>query len=221
MPDPTLHTAALATLEAAINTALRYDPGTRGALGRLQGQILEIESSAPRLRCFIAPGPEGLRLLGHCEETVTTRLHGSLPALLSLAAGDAGSLAGSGVEIEGSTALPADLQRILKQLDIDWEEPLSRLLGDVAGHQAGNLIRTSLRWLGGRRSTAQRLLVEYLTEELRSLPGQVEVDGFCNDVDAIRLSADRLGAKVAELKQRVERLQPPAPPPPALEHRDT
>ena len=78
MPDPVLTTAAIAALEAAINTALRYDPGTKIALAELEGQVLSINSTVPRFRIFLAPGSEGVSLMGNFEGEITSELRGPL-----------------------------------------------------------------------------------------------------------------------------------------------
>lgn len=202
--DPTITTASIAALEAMVNTALKYDPGSRLALEKLGGQVLAVESTVPEFELFIASGPEGLRVMGACGETVTTRLRGPLPALLQLAVADTTTLADSGVEVLGSTGLLTNLQRIAANLDIDWEEALSQLLGDVAGHQLAEHLRVRFRWLGGRLSSGQRLLSEYLTEELRSLPSKPDLEGFFSQVDELRLGADRLAARVAQLQQSLD-----------------
>lgn len=200
MPDPSLRTAALAALESTVNSALRYDPATRDGLRQLPG-VLEIESTTPAFRLYVAPADAGVALLGHYRGEPSTRLRGTLPALLALAAGDGDSLAGSGVDISGSTALLNELRRLLRQLDIDWEEPLCRLLGDIAGPLAAGALRQSFGWLAARGANTERLLAEYLTEELRSLPAAAEVRAFCDDVDDLRLRADRLDARFAQLRQ--------------------
>jgi ubiquinone biosynthesis accessory factor UbiJ len=80
--DAMLSTAALAAAEQIINKALAYDPGTRLALARLEPQVLAVALSAPELTLYVAPTKEGIRLMGHWEGDVATRVHGSLPALL-------------------------------------------------------------------------------------------------------------------------------------------
>ncbi len=205
--DPTVTTASLAALEAMVNTALNYDPGSRLALEKLSGQVLAVESTAPAFEMYIAPGPGGLRLMGVCGEAITTRLRGPLPALLHLAVADTTTLADSGVEVLGSTGLLTDLQRVARNLDLDWEEALTQLLGDVLGHQVAEHLRLRFHWLGGRLSSAQRLLSEYLTEELAALPARQELEAFSSRVDELRLGTDRLAARLDQLQQSLRQRQ--------------
>jgi len=194
-----LNTAALAGLEKTINTALRYDPGTLVALGKLEEQVLAISVSSPSVTVYMTPADEGIRLMSQWEGEVHTQLRGSLPALIKLARSERSSFADSGVEVIGNTGLLVDLQRLLKNLDIDWEDALSDLLGDILGHQGANAIRSGLGYGRDRASEARRLLSEFLTEELRVLPAKNELEFFYREVDDLRLAADRLEARVEQL----------------------
>jgi ubiquinone biosynthesis protein UbiJ len=202
--DATLSTAALASAEAAINAALAYDPGTRFALGKLSGQVLAISVTTPAITAYFVPEPDRVRLLGHWEGEVNTRLQGSLPALIRLATGDPATLKDSGVEVTGSTGFLLELQRILRRLDIDWEEALSQLLGDIAGHQSASMMRSGARWLRERGASGQRLVSEFITEELKALPTKNELTDFYRAVDALRLDTDRAEARLQQLIKQLQ-----------------
>ena len=75
------------------------------------------------------------------------------------------------VEIRGDTDLAHRFSAVLADLDIDWEEQLSRLTGDVVAHEAGKAARAS-RTLGRPRTgdITRQNLREYLQEEARLLP---------------------------------------------------
>lgn len=201
--DPTISTAILASVEKIINAALAYDPATRIALAKLEPQILAVALTAPALSIFIAPRADGIHLLGHCEDTVTTQVQGSIPALITLLKSDSINLKDSGVEMMGNTHFLAALQQILKRLDIDWEEMLTQVVGDIAGHQAAELIRSKLRWAGDRASNIQRLASEFLSEELKVLPSKAELAFFNRQVDEIQLDVERLAARFEQLAKRI------------------
>lgn len=204
--DPTLTAAATATLEASINTALGYDPASRLALQQLAGQSLAIEISQPKLQLCLLFDTDQVRVAhtsAHLDEGPTTLLRGSLPALLQLAIGDNTTLADSGVEAFGSTALLTSVQQIARNLDIDWEDMLCTWLGDVIGHQAAEQIRHRVGWTRNRLGSARRLLEEFLTEELRSTPTQVELNNFSQEVDKLRFGLDRAEARLRKLKQQL------------------
>ncbi|MCW8195375.1 hypothetical protein F6455_11305 [Proteobacteria bacterium 005FR1] len=198
MADPTLLSAACAALETAINGALRYDPGSRYALARLAGKVLAVELTQPSLTLYLEPQSDRIRVAGHFEGEVTTRLRGSPPAMLSLLRSDRLNLAGSGVEVFGSTGTLEQLQQIIRNLEIDWEQALTEMTGDLAGHQGAEALRGVGNWLSGRQQTFERLLGEYLTEELSTTPARAELEHFYREVDELRLAADRLEARLAK-----------------------
>ena len=79
----------------------------------------------------------------------------------------------------------------------DWEEELSRHVGDVAAHQLGNLVRGGLAWMQQAADTLTRDAGEYLKEESRDLPTRYEVDRFLDDVDRLAADLGRAEARVA------------------------
>ena len=202
--DPTLSTAALAALESAINTALKYDPGTRAALTKLAGQILALESTQPPFTIYLqATDTENqtLRVFADPDKqsSPTTQLSGPLLAIAALALKDSSTLANSGVAVMGSTALLSDMQTILSQLDIDWEDALNQVMGDLLGHSMANKIRFLAGWTQHRLQSGQRLISEYLTEELKSLPAKPELESFYQQVDELRMNVDRLEQRIARI----------------------
>ncbi len=201
--DATIITAALASAETIINKALAYDPSTRIALERLSPQVLAVNITTPEFRFFVAPTESGIRFLGQYEGDITTQIQGSVPALVSLIKSKNINLKDSGVQITGSTTFISGLQIILKNLDLDWEEMLSKIFGDIVGHKGAELLRGKMSWVKDRASNIQRLTSEFLTEELRILPSKPELEYFYNQVDELRLDTDRLDAKFELLKQRL------------------
>lgn len=195
----TVTIAALASAEKMLNAALRYDPATRIGLAQLEGKILAVQITAPELNFFVMPMDDELRLMGNWEGDVDTRITGSLLALAQLSQTETHNLKDSGVTVMGDLSLLADMQRLMKNIDIDWEEMLSQFTGDIIGHQAAQLIRAKFGWAKERAQSAQRLTGEFLTEELKALPGKPELEDFYRQVDDLRLAVDRAAARVEKI----------------------
>jgi ubiquinone biosynthesis protein UbiJ len=107
------------------------------------------------------------------------------------------------LEIEGDAALGQRLQRILGNLDLDWEEPLARLFGDPLGHELGRTARAVFAWHRQALQTFGLNTAEYLQEEARLLPVRYEVEEFLNGVDGVRADVDRLAARIRRLKDNL------------------
>lgn len=200
--DPALVSAAARTIEHIVNATLNYDPGTQAALARLDGRVIALESTEPSFTLFLQTGDGRVHLFSHWEETVACRLRGTLPNLIRLLlAQPQHSLANTGVEVSGQPQLLSHLQQLAKDVDIDWEEPVTRLLGDVAGHQVANLLQTQWHWCRTQAPKVPVLLSDFLTEELRMLPEPGEVDYFYQAINTLRADTDRLEARLIRLQQ--------------------
>jgi ubiquinone biosynthesis protein UbiJ len=200
-----LNVAALATLEQALNAALALDPKTGERLSRLEGRVIAIELTGIGLRLFMQPRNGAMRLMGHFDGEVDTTLRGAPFAMLRMGSGRTGEgLFKGGVEIDGDVELGTQIQRIFEKLDIDWEEHLSRLTGDIVAHQLGNVARGLFAW--GERS-ADHLgedIADYLQEERDVLPVDWEVEEFIEGVDTLRSDVDRIEARVKRLQRMLE-----------------
>lgn len=215
MVDPTLSAAATASLEAAINKALRYDPATRLRCQALAGKSLAVEIAlgGKKLPLCCHFEADSIRISGNIDNP-TTCLRGSLAGLLMLATSDRVNLAEANVAAWGSTALLADIKSIASDLDLDWEEAINDWLGDVAGHQLAEQARSQFRWIKERGQSGKRLMSEFLTEELRAIPSAPELKQFSEQVDDLRLASDRLLARFQRLRsssQASASVKEPAP----------
>ncbi len=197
MFDPTILAAATATLETLINKALQYDPATRRALQAYTGKSLAVDIRELKTTLCFHLGDE--IMVTNQGKDATVRLQGSMPALIALAISDSTNLSDSNVTAWGNTALLADVKQLARNLDIDWEEAINQWLGDVAGHQLAEGLRRQLGWVNERRKNTERLLKEFLTEELRATPAQAELELFNSAVDQLYLKTDRLQARIERL----------------------
>ena len=209
--DATLTAGALAGAERAINKALEYDPASRAALAGLSEHVLAVTLEPVELTVYLMPGADAVALRSHFEGEPCVHVRGPLPALMRLAGGHQGNLKATGVQISGDSGVLLELRGILQNLELDWEEALSQLLGDVAGHGAAQALREAGRWLRDRGVSSRRLLSEFITEELRMLPPRQELDDFYRGVDDVRFDLDRAEARLRQLSARLQLSASPAP----------
>jgi ubiquinone biosynthesis protein UbiJ len=193
-------TALFASVETALNRTLELDPATLKRLEPLSGSVIAIELEGAGLRLYIRPHAGGVDLMGDYEGTVDTTLRGTPMALLRMSHGKPGEgLFGDGVSISGNIELGQRLQRIMGQLDIDWEEHLSHLTGDIIAHQFGEGFRTLRGWTQRNSQSCERDISEFLRFETDSLPLDWEVGQFMDGVDQLRSDLDRLQARIGRL----------------------
>lgn len=209
MPDPTLHTAALAALEAGLNRALALDSRSGELLGKLEGCVFSLDCTSPPFQAFLLPTAQGVQLAGHWEDRVTTAVRGEAGdfAELATATDPTAALINGNLTLEGDSAPLIELQKILAGLDLDWEAPLVDSLGDVAGHQLAEGFRGLFSYGRMAHASLERQLEEFIHEEARLSPPRLELEDFYRDVAALAERSERLEAKLARLRARVERLK--------------
>jgi len=196
----------LSGLEVVLNRYLRLDPDAAARMAALRQRCIAIELTAPQLAFFILPGENGgVRLRPWIETEPDTVLRGTPLGLARLGLGSHGgkTLFSGSVAIEGDVETGQAFKAALDAMDIDWEEQLSRLTGDVIAHQIGNLTRHTGAALRHARHTLEQDLGEYLQEELRVLPARIEVENFSADVTRLRTDNDRLEARIQRLQSMI------------------
>jgi ubiquinone biosynthesis protein UbiJ len=196
--------AAAAAIEQAINGYLALDPEGAARLDRLHGRIICIEVAGLGTRLYVVPGTQGVQVFGNYAGEPDCVLRGPPLALARIGISPRKDQLFSGeVQISGDTHLAQELGRLIAGIEVDWEEHLSRVIGDPAAHQIGETIRAAGRW--GRRSadTLAQDLKEYLQEEWRLLPTRYEVQAFLDDVDMLRDDVERLAARIDRITKRL------------------
>ncbi len=191
-------------IEAVINTTLEFDPSTRNNISQIN-DILAVDCLLPNgstLTIYATGQAQGICLLSYCEQDVTTRISGSPLALLGLIKQPA-SLANNDVTLSGSAALLQTWQSLLQNLDIDWEDAISRILGDIAGPLTSKGFKQSAQWAKEQFNEQKRLLRECITEEADIFPSKAETEYLSEKVIDIKVDIDRLTAQVNALRQQL------------------
>ncbi|MGE4404149.1 ubiquinone biosynthesis accessory factor UbiJ [Pseudomonas sp.] len=196
-----LRAALLAGAERGINRVLRLDPTALSRLARLGGRIIEIDCTTPAWRLFLLADDEGLRLASSWGAEADCRLRAPATSLLRLAVSrdKTAVLHGPDVEIDGDSGLLLGLAEILQDLELDWEYEVSRWLGPVAAQVLGSSLRNPLHWARENADTLRQDLADYLSEETRALVGQAEAQACFDELDDMKLTLDRLEARIERL----------------------
>jgi len=197
-----LPASLLAGLEAALNRYLYLDPEATARMAALQPRSIAIELTPLQLTLYVVPAANGVQLRSQLETAPDTVLRGTPLGLAQLGLGSQGgkTLFSGSVAIEGDVETGQAFKAILDEMDIDWEEQLARLTGDVIAHQLGNTARRAAGVLGHARRTLERDIGEYLQEELRVLPTRIETENFSADVSRLGMDIDRLAARLRRLQ---------------------
>jgi len=207
--NPTLHTAALAALETAINRALKLDPATSQNLGQLDGKVIRLEISGTGTDIYLLPEHNGLLLQGFYDGPIDSHIIGTIADFVELISADdaASALINGGIKLSGDSAPLLQLQGILHRLELDWEGSLARVIGDVPAHQLGKMVRGGMQWGQQAFTSINRQVEEFLHEEARLLPPAAELQEFYDSIANTGLALDRTEARLQRQQQRLRQLQ--------------
>jgi ubiquinone biosynthesis protein UbiJ len=178
----------------ALNHLLDAEPWARERLAPFAGETLELRGYAfPALRFVVLPGGR-LEAGGEDPALVVTL---KPDALINLARGDEHFL--RSIEVAGDPKLAAEVMVLARHLRWDFEEDLSKLLGDVAAHRLAKAARAFARW---HADTARRIaesLADYAVEEKRVLVGRPDMESFAAEVARLRDAVERLEKRLQRI----------------------
>lgn len=194
----TLPITLLAIIEAALNSYLKLDGEAFAKSASIRNKIIQLHIKGLDLDIFSVVGEADIQVLGEYAGTPDATISGSLAGLIRLGGSDdsASAMLESDVEIFGDMRVAEGFSRLLSESSIDWEEFLSKAVGDIPAYQAGSTVRKGNEWVVETTDAMKRNVAEYLSEESRIVPAKAEVNGFMEAVDDIRMTADRLEARI-------------------------
>ncbi len=201
MLNPT--TTIVDLLASAGNALLKLDPETLEKLAAFHDKRFCIELTEPDMHLFLKPVPEGFEISTESdpEHAADVTLRGSLWSFARLAKdGSHSDVFHSGrIHIQGDAELGQAFQSVLSQIDLDWEELMSRFVGDFAARQTGQIFQEFGRWFSINAQSARHNFGEVLQEETRTVPAKREADDFTDEVESLRSSVERLEARINRL----------------------
>ncbi|MGQ0658817.1 MAG: ubiquinone biosynthesis accessory factor UbiJ [Chromatiales bacterium] len=185
---------------------LEFDPATRAALAALEERVIAIEVAGVERTFYLLVGARGLLLrLEHVGE-VHVRARGTPSSFLTLLSHRLRQqpVPAGTIEILGDLRTAQELQDIFSRLDIDWEEMLSRLFGDIAAHKSANAARALWSWLRSTQVSMEMNISEYAQYETEILPDRDQVERYHREIDALRAHADRLAERLRRLNAMLQ-----------------
>jgi ubiquinone biosynthesis protein UbiJ len=203
--------AWLAAAEALLNRGIHASMQATALARRLDGSalLLNIEGMTA-IRINVVRGRLSLTGAGPsldsaaCEPADAT-ISGSPLALLRLAgATGLGRARGAGAGVSGDAETANSYRELIALARPDFEEELSRLIGDVPARALSQFALKTVDWARAARRTAGENIAEYLQEESRDLVNKPELDEFLQGVDTLRETADRVDARIARLERRLK-----------------
>ena len=196
-----------AMLESAINRLLDLDEDTPARLERLEGRMLQLDLEGVGITLFFAFNGLQVEVGTRSEYEPDTVISGSPAALFAMAVPDEIGNWGtseSRVSITGDANLARDLERLFSRLDPDWEGRLSRIFGDVWGHQVAAGFRAGVEQAKDNAENAREMIIEYVQQNQGPVIRREEMEEFSATVEDTRDWAERLETRIGEMEESQE-----------------
>ena len=193
----------LEKIASVLNRNIAASSRAQALCERLEGRALAVHVEGLRLDVVARIEARQIALAAAAERAPDATVSGTPLTLLSMIGpGAQGRLRSGAVTISGDAEIAQSFQDLLRAAQPEFEEELSRLVGDVTAHQIGNLVRSAGGWGKKAAATLAANVSEYLQEESRDLVTRTELEEFLSSVDELRESADRLQARIELLPSR-------------------
>ena len=207
MATSTANSALAASLEAAINEAIKLDPAAAERFTGVTGKVIHIRCTAPEFDLYVMPAPDSIKLLANFEGKCDCSVSGPASEYLAMLSAEdkPSALINGALQVNGDTSPLLTLQEAVQNLDIDWEGRLAGIIGDVPAHQLGKALRSSAKWGRQAHNSLLRHVEEFIHEEARLAPSRAEVDDFFEDLRALDNQVERVAARARSLSRRISR----------------
>ena len=195
----------VSALDVALNRVLQLDPRAEQRIHAMEGKLLALNIVGPNLTIYLLPVDGRLQVHafaeGHVDTTISATPLGLARLALQTDASDA--MFKGDVKIVGDVEFGQAIKDLLGNIDIDWEELLSKVIGDVAAHKVGRSIRGLTQWGERASDSLQQDLAELLQHEMRVLPQRIDIEQFLDDVDTLRADFERFELRLSRFEQRM------------------
>lgn len=196
--------------EQMLNHLLARDPYLAARLKPFTGKAITLLSERPsaRITLLLLEGRVRLSSLDSdmLNQTPDACIRGNASDLSGLLLDSASRpLANSAIEVTGDALLVQDLFTTLRELDLDWQDYLAPLLGEVVTHELGQFSARAQHWGKEARRNLGQSMDAYLKEERQLVPDRTSLDGFSTQLDQLRLRLDRVAARAELLQSRIDK----------------
>ncbi|MDD2934082.1 MAG: SCP2 sterol-binding domain-containing protein [Methylotenera sp.] len=103
------------------------------------------------------------------------------------------------IKIEGDTHLATELAKVFSNMRWDYEDDLSKIVGDVPAYKLGELRRQAVNTVKETGINLTEMLSEYWQEEKPMIAKKRHVEQFNAEVDILRADVERLEKRLNKL----------------------
>ena len=190
------------TIEFSLNQYLSFDKEMQSQLYDIDGVVIEIYFSDLDFSIYFQIDENRIHCSNEYSDIPNARLCASTFALMqSLQEPNFKLPLPKGMMISGDMEILNQFSKVLQKIEIDWEEGLSKCIGDIPAYQLGNIVRRGKNHVKSVISNFKSNFSEYLKEEKQILPTKPEVEDFLSTVDQLQVDVDRIEARIRKIER--------------------
>ncbi|OAM52461.1 hypothetical protein A7981_03000 [Methylovorus sp. MM2] len=107
------------------------------------------------------------------------------------------------VDLQGDTELATALAKVLQNISWDYEEDLSKVIGDIPAHQVSEFARKASSEVKKQSINIAEMFAEYWQEEEPLIAKKRHVEKFNNEVDTLRDDMERMDKRLEKITDRL------------------
>ena len=190
-------------LAKAINQGANASPEIREVLDQFEGRSIRFELTDFNYQFVLRVESQSVLIDSESDVQEDVVVQTTLPVLVRLLArGKLDPTILQEVKIVGDVHLIQQFYQIFTDLEYDWEDELSKRIGDIPARQAGNLFRWGKVQASEIRENLRERTRETLVEEHYLVPDHRRIETFLNEVDNLQANIDRLEKRVERLERQ-------------------
>lgn len=183
-------------LEAALNQAMHLDLEEGQALKALPPAVIALQINPLKTPFYCLLNEQQISVQTHLSGSADANIQGGISDWLALAE-DHPKL--DVFQLSGDSDLAQRFLKALTAIEIDWEEHLASLTGDLIAFKVGHGVRSYLGLKRRQRDYIQQTVKEYLQFEIEAVPTKSQVQHFNQDVTELSRQLDELEARINKL----------------------
>ncbi|MEM7083094.1 MAG: SCP2 sterol-binding domain-containing protein [Pseudomonadota bacterium] len=184
-------------VESLFARKLAASTAARTRLAKLAGKTLALELTGVGMNVYVHCAEDAVQLSSEFSDDADVIISGTPFAMLAFARSDPqDGIRGGSVKFTGDVGVAQDFQLLFAALSPDFEEELSRLVGDEAAYRVSTAIKDLVNV--GKRAVESLTqgISAHLTEGGRDVPTQDELNDFLEEVDRLRADIERAEARL-------------------------
>lgn len=188
-------------LENVSRKILASDPVTQTKLVKIAGKTIAIELLKINQCVYLSVKPDYIDIHFDAPEQVDVRLIAKPSTLLKITKDglENAKLESGELVIEGDAIVGQQFARLMNELDIDWEELFSELIGDIPARALFSVFEKINVLQQNSRQSMQQNLSDYLIEESGLFAHPNQIEDFINAVDELRNDVSRFEARLSQI----------------------